>query len=349
MLTKLRFHTSFFLFFLFALLLSFFAFYFVGKADISPSSVPVDQKQESTGEPTETQENLEKTGSKAFIAAIEKEVDEKRTIVPSEEEKKRASMLLSFYNQAENAFDSNWFKQADLIAFFVRIYLGEWQLPLLPEKKTNRSKSIQELTPPKGLFSETISEDLKKTVATMADELAGMRTQYAALLGYVQDASLCDEGRKGKELASQLTKAYGRFSQQRQHYFQILEKETAEAEALFIAEMPLRRQIIAAKHIFKLFRSLSLLLGEEVPCRPVIMQEAENLAALVDYASLPPFKGTPAQERLYRNFLKKVYSYCEDLTRGIREGFFPHVRKLLNDDLANVRSAYNAFVERINK
>ncbi|MCR4666574.1 MAG: hypothetical protein K5657_04685 [Desulfovibrio sp.] len=283
-----------------------------------------------------------------YLEEVKKEAEVEKENVVGLEERRHASAVLDFSNHAETAISANWFSRADLLAFFVRVYLGEWQLPLLPEPNRSRTSSLRDLLPPSGLFDSVAAAGLKDSAESMADRLESMHKDYAALQRYVEDPSIQDEGAEGKKLTSSMLKNYERFCAARRAYFIVLEKEADAAEALFLSEFPLKRQVVAAKHLFRAFRAVAGLLEQDKVERSAVQKFLERIRSLCAYAALPPFKGKPAEERQYRNFLKKVSVYCDHLARGLDEGFYPHVRKALNDDQTDCRIAYNEFAELLN-
>ena len=120
------------------------------------------------------------------------------------------------------------------------------------------------------------------------------------------------------------------------------------AEDVFLYDAPLRRQIMCARAIFALLQDISWALAEDKQ-RSVSRELEKKLQALCAYAAEPPFRGKPLVERAYREFLKHLNFYLEILHLGNEEGFFPHIRKDLNDSLADCRSAYNAFAALLNE
>lgn len=282
------------------------------------------------------------------ISDIRARVDKEETREVSESEQRRASKILSFANQADTIISEGWFSQADHIAFFVRIYLGEWEFALLPKVKVSRATSRQRLLPPEGLFADELRQKMAEQITVMTERLDEMIENYGELTKYVQDTSVIDEGVRGKRLAKKLNEGYERFSEARKAYFSLLESESLPAEDLFLAQAPLRRQIIAARSIFDLFSELSETLSHEPVNRDEVMRLHERLQLLVNYAEAPPFKDAPLKERAYRSFLKSVHSYLSDLQVGISEGFYPHVRKALNVSQNTCRTRYNDFARYLN-
>ena len=237
-----------------------------------------------------------------------------------------------------------WFDQADTIAFFIRIYLGEWQLPILPKTSYSRESSLQALLPPKDLFSEDAREILRDALKKMDEALESMLLDYKALDAYVRDETTIDEGLKGKRLARAINKAHERFTKARKTYYSIIQTEGLAAEDLFLTQAPLRRQILAARALFDQFQTVAFALSEEKVDRTATRILYKNIQAILQYAGMPPFRDSPGYERLYRAFLKDVTHYLEVLNLGNEEGFSTDTRHTLNLILANCRTSYNTFV-----
>ena len=282
------------------------------------------------------------------IAAIRIRVANSSTAEVSEARLKHASQVLQFANAAETVVSAGWFAQADRIAFFIRIYLGEWELAILPKVKIGRASSIQRLLPPDQLLSPELTQKMAEQIALMAEHLDAMLKTYDELKKYVQDTTIMDEGVLGKRLAAQINKSYERFALARKSYFSLLETESLPAEDLFLAQSPLRRQIIAARGIFALFAEITAQLSRETICREAIIDLQKRLSLLLAYAEEPPFKDSPLKERAFRAFLKSVHIYLSDLDVGVREGFYPHVRKALNNSQLACRTSYNDFAQYLN-
>lgn len=273
-------------------------------------------------------------------------VDKPNTKNPTQTDLQMADEILDFCNVATETFNYGWFAQADLIAFFVRIYLGEWQVAILP-KNEDTANDIAKLTPNSDLFSEETRNYLTAELKKMSQALDKMLADYDRLTKYFQDDSVIDEGIKGKQLAAQITANYSLFQTARKNYFGVLDEESKIAEDVYLTSAPLRRQIMAARFLFALFQEVSWSIAEDKP-RAKTRKLHTQLQNIYDYAAAPPFRGKPLLERSYREFLKDVAIYLEVLAQGNEEGFYPDTRKDLNNCLANCRSSYNEFAAELN-
>ena len=282
-----------------------------------------------------------------MLASLKQQVDKKTNKIPSPHELESAAKILDFTNAATMSATSGWFAQADLIAFFIQIYLGEWQLAILPKNTEDKVQAITQLIPPEDLFSAETEQYLKDVSQAMATELEKMLSLYKSLTKYFKDETIQDEGVLGKKLAGQIVDSYTKFKAERQKYFEVIAEESRLAEDLFLTSEPLRRQIMAARSIFTLFQDVSWALAD-AKNRDTTRSLAQKLQALIDYAAMPPFRGKPLCERAFRDFLKKVAIYHDILVIGNEEGFYPETRKLLNDSVSDCRISYNAFAEMLN-
>ena len=282
------------------------------------------------------------------LASLKNQIEHPQKINPSKEELQKAAETLDFTNLAQELLTEGYLSQADLLAFFMHIYQGEWQLALLPENHTDLEELKKQMLPKDTLLGLETKNYLQEQVFKMVELTQEMLQNYEALGQYVQDESIQDEGVRGKELAKVILDKYVLFKQARQNYGELLDEEARVAEDIFLSQSPLRRQIMVSRSIFGLFQEVSWALAEK-QSREVTRKLGQRLQNLLDYAKEPPFKDKPLKERAYREFLKKVQNYLEVLAQGNEEGFYPKNRKLLNDSLADCRSAYNRFAYLLNE
>lgn len=321
-----------------------------------------------------------------FIALAEGRGDSPAPVTP--EERARASLMLDFCNDAERTAFGPWYRQADVLDFYTRIYLGEWKLPKLGAPDSSLAAASRHLTPPAGLFTDDERGKIAAHGEAMGKTLEGMIADYKALESYVADPMIIDDGKRGKELAASITKAYARFCASRTALLSFLDERSLAAEDVFLAGNPLRRQILCARRIFRLYRQVAEKLtpktNQEAPAntdpavaatnapastpagstakpdeatpeapqprvdRAALAAIERELRAVAAYAAEPPFRGKPLDERAYRAFLKEVAAYDAMLARGLAEGFFMPLRKALNDLAATSREAYNVFASGMN-
>lgn len=322
----------------------------------------------------------------AFIALAEGRGLSPAPVTP--EERARASLTLDYCNDVERTAFGPWYRQADVLDFYTRIYLGEWKLPKRAEPASSRAAASRRLAPPAGLFTDEERGRIAAHAEAMGRALEGMIADYKALEAYVADPTIIDDGRKGKELAASIAKAYAAFCASRAALLSLLDERAVAAEDVFLTGNPLRRQILCARRIFRLYRQIAEKLtpgpSPDAPARVDSVADAADapasqpaesaatpedaapgaasprvdraalvamereLRAVAAYAAEPPFRGRPLDERAYRAFLKEVAAYDAMLARGLAEGFFMPLRKAMNDLAGTSRETYNAFAAGMN-
>ena len=283
-----------------------------------------------------------------YLNLLKKIVKNPINLNPSQDELDNAEIILGFANQAQESINTGWLAQGDLIAFFIRVYLGEWDLALLPKIKEDKNQAKMRLLPPEDLFSAETRTYLVENLDKMLTSIDVMLNTYGELVKYVLDETTQDEGLAGKKLAKKILQHYENFKEGRENYFGVIDEESKTAEDLLLTNDPLRRQIMAARSMFALFQDASWALTQE-KSRTVTRDIQQKLTQVINYASEPPFRGKPLIEKSYRDFLKKVKIYNDILTLGNEEGFYPETRQNLNDSLANCRQAYNDFAKMLNQ
>ncbi|MBO4313111.1 MAG: hypothetical protein J5838_02345, partial [Desulfovibrio sp.] len=191
----------------------------------------------------------------AFIALAEGRGLSPAPVTP--EERARASLTLDYCNDVERTAFGPWYRQADVLDFYTRIYLGEWKLPKRAEPASSRAAASRRLAPPAGLFTDEERGRIAAHAEAMGRALEGMIADYKALEAYVADPTIIDDGRKGKELAASIAKAYAAFCASRVALLSLLDERAVAAEDVFLTGNPLRRQILCARRIFRLYRLIA--------------------------------------------------------------------------------------------
>ncbi|MBQ7607594.1 MAG: hypothetical protein IJU76_06445 [Desulfovibrionaceae bacterium] len=291
---------------------------------------------------------LEKPKKQDAPRPLVPEVRLEKSLEDTLKDRQKAEQIIDFCNRAEQNTAEDWFTQADRLAFFVRIYLGEWQLPKYNKALTEKKVFLEKLLPPDDLFEVSEKKALRDALLAMHAALATMHANYRELERYVRDPSIQDDGVLGKRLSRKITEAYAQFGLAKKDYFALLEKKAVPAENIFLVDNPLKRQILEARILFSLLRAISFELSKDTVDLAKTRALEEEVRTHIAEAERPPFKGKPLSERRYRAFLKEIKIYADDLAQGNQEGFYPHVRKALNLDLANIRTAYNDFAKNVN-
>ena len=269
---------------------------------------------------------------------------------PTPEGLDRADRLVAFSNSASTALAAGRYAQADVLMAYTKYYLAEWQLAKRPVINPDEDERLaRRLVPPVGLFTQEQTKKMAASVQEMNKAIASMRADYRTLEKYVEDASLQDDGVKGKYLGAGIAKAHAAYVVARDAYMQVVEGEAAPAEDMLLSNHPLKRQIQAAEHIFSVFGKVASLLAPEKPDREALQAQRQKLAASLADGGRPPFMAAPELERRYRNFLKQAEGYAELFDQGLDEEFYAPLRFELNKAALASRAAYNDFVRDANQ
>jgi hypothetical protein len=271
-----------------------------------------------------------------------------RTPVPVEPRGSAVS-LVGYHNDMVKAVSKGLVSQADVMAANVRGYLENFRLA--PVGKPPAAGAVRkELAVPGHLLDGDARGRLEELAAAMAAGLAKMYGQYAALLAYVRDDAIQDDGVRGRKIAGELLAAYKGLDEARKDFIGILRDATLRSHDAMVGEHPLRRQIEAGTRFFSLTGEVAALLTPPAVQRDKAALErvASSMAESLDRGRRPPFKGSPEEERLYAAFMDKCRAYREGLAHGVAMGFTSHGKRQLNALMVQARDAYNAFIDAVN-
>ena len=269
---------------------------------------------------------------------------------PSQEELDRADQLVAFANAASMALASGRYAQADVLAAYTKYYLAEWQLAKRPSINEDQEDAIaRRLKPPANLFTPEQAKKMSASVQDMNKAISSMRADYRLLEKYVQDASIQDDGVKGKALSAGILKEHAVFIAARDSFMEIVEGEAAPAEDVLLRNHPLKRQIQAAERIFAVFGKTASLLAPDSPDKEALKAQRKELADALTEGGRPPFMAAPDLERQYRGFLKQASKYAEIFDKGLEEEFYVPTRFDMNNAALASRAAYNDFVKAANQ
>lgn len=291
-----------------------------------------------------------KQGDQAAATAAPAAEKESASPPPSQEELDRADRLVAFSNAASSALASGRYAQADVLMAYTKFYLAEWKLAKRPAIDPEQNDILaRRLVPPAGLLTPEQTQTLAASVTKMDKALGSMRADYRSLEKYVADASIRDDGVKGKSLAASISKAYASFVEGRDAYMGIVNAEAGPAEAMLLRNHPLKRQILAAERIFAVFIKTAELLTPDNPDRAALQAQRQELADALAEGGRPPFMAAPDLERRYRAFLKAATQYEVGLGKGLEEEFYAALRLEMNNAALASRAAYNDFVRDANQ
>lgn len=297
----------------------------------------------------------------------------------SADERVRAERILDFHNTAAAALTNGYYALPDALYAHARTYLRVWHLPRvspLAGARNGKSAARAALRPEKGLFTDAEADALTTAQKAMDTALDALLERYGELERYVKDASIRDDGARGRKLVRQMDSDHAVFMAARKSWLEIVTARAAAAEAALLREHPLRRQIQAANTVFALYGEVADALAAdkgaataatpaatpagmsgaapgagkspEAATRTTLERLRAELATCVADAARPPFAAAPSLERRYRAFLKEAQAYLAALDHGLNEGFFAAQRRELNTAAARSRAAYNLFVTEAN-
>lgn len=297
----------------------------------------------------------------------------------SADERARAERILDFHNTAAAALTNGYYALPDALYAHARTYLRVWHLPHvspLAGARNGKSAARAALRPEKGLFTDAEADALTTAQKAMDKALDALLERYGELERYVKDASIRDDGARGRKLVRQMDSDHAVFMAARKSWLEIVTARATAAEAALLREHPLRRQIQAANTVFALYGEVADALATEkgaataatssatpadmpgaapgaakspeAATRTTLERLRAELATCVADAARPPFAAAPSLERRYRAFLKEAQAYLAALDHGLNEGFFAAQRRELNTAAARSRAAYNLFVTEAN-
>lgn len=268
-------------------------------------------------------------------------------LAPTDEEREQAAELLDFCNKASLALNNGWLGQADVLAFFTRVYLGEWQLPVF-KPRGGKGSVTKALVPPDGIFTAEEKTMLAGNVQDMLKNLDAMLADYRKLEAYVMNPEVVDNGKLGKSLGAIIQKSHAAFAAARTAYLDLLRQRSRAAEDVFLFDHPLKRQIVAARHVFVIFSQMANILGLEKTDRERLQVLQDELQAEIATAAAPPFAAKPVVERPFRAFVAEAERFARLSQRGLESGYDNDLKRALNDAMVQSRENYNAFVRVAN-
>lgn len=261
---------------------------------------------------------------------------------PTQAQAAYANRVLDWNNRVQNILARG--SLADKTAACAEFYLETWHLPRRP-----KGPYVRDFAPAPGLIKGQAARLIDEFLAAMDKASDSMLMAYGRLESYMQDPSIQDDGKLGRELAGQVGDGYKRYLAARKSFMAIVEQKTEEAEDTLLRGHPLKRQIRLAQCIFAQFRQTGDLLASGNPAHGLLRASGDNLRKLIGEAGKPPFAASPHYERLYRQFLKKAGDYAAVLDRGLTEGFHSLQKRELLRALNTCRDAYNDFAAAINE
>ena len=261
---------------------------------------------------------------------------------------RKAEKVVELFNRANELLEKGYFGQSRELARNVYIYSRVWQLPRRAPSKAAKN-DLRAVKAPKGVFTEKEEKALAASLDNMDKALEAALKSYRSLEEYILDDSIRDDGKRGRALAAAIESRLARFNKARRAWISLWEKKADSAEAFIWRGHPLRRQIIDAQRIRRILNQALNLTREGDGAAEALKEADASLREILADAEKPPFRGSPALERLYREFLKKVDACEKSLGQCAREGRLANKRLEIAIAVSRVGVAYNAFAKAVNE
>lgn len=270
-------------------------------------------------------------------------------VSPSSMNTRKAQDILEFHNTAIKSLESGYNQLALHIVKNSRHYLQNWNLPdqIKPADK-DLQKIKQVLTPDKAIFDDEEEILLTEALDNMDKALRNMFENFRKLEKYIDDDSILDEGKLGKELTDKIFKGNDEYLAARNSYLEKIEDAAYRAESSLLENEPLQRQILAARQLFVLINQTANLNNAESLTRDDLGEIYKAMQNAWQEGDRPPFPAAPNLERLYRAFLKHVQKFMDILQLTQQEGMFNFQKKELISQANLCKKAYNSFAEGAN-
>ena len=156
-------------------------------------------------------------------------------------------------------------------------------------------------------------------------------------------------GYPGDSMIAEILAENEKFAKARGAWLAIVERKAEEAENSLLSAHPLRGQVSRAGKILAALGEIAALSRGDSPSPDRIRELATIVRERAKAAAKPPFPATPALERLYRQFLKRVGSCEQIIDRSLAEGMGAAQRREILNAVSACVTAYNDFAKAMNK
>lgn len=310
----------------------------------SKAESPVQQETQIQDRSAQIAENL---ANQVESGQAQEKKEKNKPLPLTPEEARLADRTIAFANQAREILRDGTYAAEAILNDNAQRYRDTWRLGKRP-KLPGRHERDPRLHVPAGIFDREEEKELTASLDNMDKALNAIIGHYRSLEKYVADSSIVDDGRQGLELSDKLAKNHEQFMAAKKSWLSMVEAKAEEAEAKLLREHPLQRQILAAKNIFAQMNEIGDLIIAEPDNRMPVITLRQNLDNIAAEAAKPPFQASPALERPFRDFLKRVNDYSQILQRALLEGFHNVQRRELNQAMLKSHEAYNGFVRAAN-
>lgn len=278
--------------------------------------------------------------------------EEIRTIRPdapqaSAQERAQANEILLHANRAFSKMQGTYDAYVAAMLQLTNVYERDYTAPVPPERPMRVTLS-PELAPPEQLWTPASIQSFKEGLAGMDAAMDSMRADYMALMRYVADDSIQDDGVMGKGLTLSIRRSGEEYGKAREKALSSLNKEAEKAEQTLLQGHPLRPQIQAAKLLTARMRLAPAMLAGDKPDPLVLDRWRRELEGMINEAALLPCSVPGEVERRWRVFLRTAAEFPQVVLLGQRAGFDEILRGQLNTTYSRVQQAYNEFVAAVN-
>ena len=278
--------------------------------------------------------------------------EEIRTIRPdapqaSPRERAQANEVLLHANRAFSRMQGTYDTYVAALLQLTHVYERQYTAPVPPDRPERVSLS-PDLAPPEELWTPASIRLFKDGLAGMDAAMDSMRADYLALMRYVADDSIRDDGVRGKGLTQSIRRSGEEYGKARDMALAGLNSEAEKAEQTLLQGHPLRPQILAAKLLTARMRLAPAMLAGDKPDPLILERWRKELEGMINEAALLPCAVPGEVERRWRVFLRTAAEFPQVVALGQRAGFDELLRGQLNTTYSRVQQAYNDFVAAVN-
>lgn len=278
--------------------------------------------------------------------------EEIRTVRPdapqaSEQERTRANEVLLHANRASATMQGSYDTYVAALLRLADDYEQNYTAPAPPDRPPRISLSPL-AAPPEESWKPVNIQRFKEGLSGMDAAMDSMRADYLALMRYVADDSIRDDGVRGKGLTKAIRQSGEKYAQARDKALSGLGDEADKAEQTLLRGHPLHPQIMAAKLLTARMRLAPAMLAGDKPDPLVLDRWRKELEGIINEAALLPCTVPGEVERRWRAFLRTAAEFPQVILLGQRAGFDELIRGQINTTYTRVQQAYNDFAAAVN-
>lgn len=218
-----------------------------------------------------------------------------------------------------------------------------------PPARPARAALSSSLAPPEALWGPDALRAFREGVAGMDAAMDSLRADYMALMRYVADDSIKDDGIRGKGLVKAMRRSGKAYGTARDKVLSSMDSEAGKAEETLLRGHPLRPQIMAAKLLTARMRLAPAMLAGDAPDPRILERWRKELEGMIQEAAMLPCAVAGDVERRWRAFLRTAGEFPQTISIGQRAGFDGLIRRQLNTAYTRAQHAYNVFAEAVNE